>query len=69
MTVQAKNVVISTLEIIDINGVQKFLRSEVHVAAAESSSPHVHPRSFDVHPKRAAHPPDPQAQGNLYCVI
>jgi hypothetical protein len=38
--VQADSVVDSTLEIIDISGVPKSARSEVHVAAAESSSPH-----------------------------
>ena len=38
---QADSVVDSTLKIIDISGVPESPRSEVHVAAAESSSPHV----------------------------
>lgn len=40
-TLQAESVVDSTLEIIDVSGGEESPRREVHVAAAESSSPHV----------------------------
>ena len=39
--IQTSSVVDSTLEIIDISVVPDSLRREIHVAVAESSSPHI----------------------------
>ena len=53
----------STLEIIDISGVQEFPSREVHVGAVESSSPHGFPAKSHVRLEHSANPPSPQAQG------
>ena len=67
--VQAGSVVESTLEIIDISGVQESPSREVHVGAAESSSPRGHQVTSPVRADNAANPPGLQAQGNLFCEI
>ena len=73
---QAGSVVEYTLEIIDVNGVPKSPRREIHVAAAESSSPHVgriaeaqpaSPRPHD-DTAHAADPPSVQVAGNIFSV-
>jgi hypothetical protein len=66
---QAESVVDSTLEIIDMSGVQESPSREVHVGAAKSSSPHGRHARSPVCPNNAANPLPPQAQGILYCAL
>ena len=66
---QAESVVDSTLEIIDISGVQESPSREVHVGATESSSPRGRHDESTVRPDHAANPLPEQSQGIIHLPI
>lgn len=66
---QAQSVVDSTLEIIDISGVQDSPRREVHVGAAGSSSPPGFLPSSPVRPAQEANPPSPPGEFTVLYVF
>ena len=57
MAAQAQSVVDSTLEIIDVSGVQESPSRDVHVGAAKSSSPHGLPPSSPPHVEQGSNIP------------
>ena len=69
MAAQTRSIVVSTVEIIDVSGVQESPSRDVHVGAVESSNPHGFPPTSPPRVEQALNLPGTLGQGKICFVL